>query len=372
MMRKRLPILLTLLMLLLAAPALSQNALPEAVERDVLDRFAPFGSKGIAAHCLTWRNDTVVLMRGERDDLALYVYEQAQDGSWAYRYENHNISLRAEGPVTLTAHEESFTGWRSGDMLPPGFTIRTDNETLVFSWSDREKDYLLVEYEARGKRNVRCEYVHSSMFVPIVYFENADWTDMTAVIAFDGSAQHAQWLCLSGMAGARIDPLFIEETPKFSMPETGLTVVRLIDSAVFPVYSGPGTQYHRAANGKASVSAKDSFGVLGKTGEWLMVIYDISNTRARVGYIRCTENPRLEEAAALIPESDFSHFENVFTIKKLPLWDDPINRTNPLCTLDKNTEVIYLERCGDLAYVEVTVGGRRMRGFVEDASLGNG
>ena len=62
----------------------------------------------------------------------------------------------------------------------------------------------------------------------------------------------------------------------------------------------------------------------------------------------------------------------MFTTKKIPLWDDPVNRTNPLCTLAKNTEVIYLEDCGDLAYVEVTVNGRKMRGFVEASSLGNG
>lgn len=372
-MRECLAVLLTLL-LLFAAPALAlaKDALPEEIERDVLARFAPFGSKGIAAQCLTWKDDYIILMRSESDYLALYAYERAQGGGWACRYENHKLNLHAEGLVALTAHEEDFFGWRSGRMLPPGFTIETGAEKLVFSWSDAERDYLLAEYEAHGARNVRCEYVDSSLFVPLVYFENADWTQQTAVMVFDGAARHAQWLCLSTAAGARIDPFFIEETPKFSMPETGLTVVNYLGSAAFPVYTGPGTNYHRAANGKAAVSTVDSFGVLGKTGEWLMVIYDISGARARVGYIRITGDPRLEEIAELTHESDFSHIENVFTIKNLPLWDDPINRSNPLCTLPKNTEVVYLDDCGDLAYVEVKVGSRLMRGFVESASLGNG
>ncbi|MDD3213251.1 MAG: hypothetical protein PHY64_06240 [Eubacteriales bacterium] len=54
---------------------------------------------------------------------------------------------------------------------------------------------------------------------------------------------------------------------------------------VYEVYSGPGKQYYREADGKACVSTNDWIQVFGRDGNWALVQYRVKGSLLRFGYI---------------------------------------------------------------------------------------
>ena len=384
-MRKRCRLLLCLL-LLFVMPALAQDALPDGVRSALAPDFELLPGGSVESFCFPSPEECIVLLRSSADELSLYSVVHTGN-EWRRNWGNRYFSLATEHSASLCVHEQGFYTRFADTAYPPGFALTVMDESgsaplQTFDFSYLDGRWRLVQH--RSRNGIYSEILHCTDGNNRFDMADGDssaafWTDehrpdLPGKIVFTNfNSFCADYMSVSMLPSVYTGTYFFDLTPHFFMPETGLTSVCLgVNDLKYPVYSGPGTVYHRAANGKASVSSSESFGVLGKTSDWLMVIYGISDSRARVGYIRHTGDPYLEQVAALTDESDFSHIENVFTIKKLPLWDDPINRTHPLCTLAKNTEVVYLENCGDLAYVEVTVNGRRMRGFVDSSSLGNG
>ena len=59
----------------------------------------------------------------------------------------------------------------------------------------------------------------------------------------------------------------------------------------YAVYRGPGKEYGRSANGKASVSTNDKIMVYGIRGGWVFVSYSISGGHTRWGWISAAELP---------------------------------------------------------------------------------
>ena len=383
-MRQKCFILLVLF--LLFAPATLGQEMPDGVYAALAPDLALLPNGTVESFCLPSQEECIVLLRDGGNELSLYSL-LLENGEWNRNWGNRYLSLVTEHPVSLSVHEENFFAWHTVTLQQPGFAIKEIDENngtplQTFDFVKLDGRWRLIQHITSN--GVYSEVLHrtdgSNRLDPgdgdscAIFWTDERWTDLTGKIAFPHSSSScADYMAISMLPSVYKGNYFFDLTPRFVMPETGLISVCIgRNNLKYPVYSGPGTQYHRAANGKASMASSESFGVLGKTGEWLMVIYGISDGRARVGYVRYTGDPYLEQVAAFTHESDFSHFENIFTIKKLPLWDDPVNRTNPLCTLSKNTEVIYLEDCGELAYVEVTVNGKKMRGFVENDALGNG
>jgi len=383
-MRKKWFVLLCLL-LLFTVPALSQ-ALPDGVRAALAPDFALLSGGRIESFCFPTPEECIVLLRDGSDELSLYSIVQT-DGAWQRNWANRYLSLATEHPVSLSVRREDSFTQRTQATTSSGFSITEMDESSsmpvqTFDFAHIDGRWRLIQHSSRN--GVYSEILHSTdgNNLPdpgdgdscVVFWQDESWADLAGKIVFtDFNSLCADYMAVSILPSVYTGTYFFDLTPRFSMPETGLLSVCIGQNSLkYPVYSGPGTTYHRAANGRASMSSSESFGVLGKTGEWLMVIYGISQDRARVGYVRYPGDAYLEQIAAFTDELDLSHFENVFTTRSLPLWDDPVNRTNPLCTLKKNTEVIYLEDCGDLSYVEVKVNGRRMRGFVETDCLGNG
>lgn len=377
-------LILLCLLLALAAPALGQSALPEGVLSALEPELSLLGS--VESFCFPSDQECLVLLRDTNDGLSLYSIVKTGE-RWLINWGNRHLSLTTKRPVALAPHEERFYTLRTHTPYPPGFALTVTDEATgtplhSFDFVLRDGRWRLAQH--RGGDGVYAEILHSTDSSNrldmadgdscAVFWSDERLTDLAGKIAFPNcNSVCADAMALSMLPSVYTGTYFFDLTPRFSMPETGLLSVCLgVNGLKYPVYSGPGTTYHRAANGKASMSSGESFGVLGKTDGWLMVIYGVGEDRARVGYVRYGGDPYLEQVAALTEESDFSHFENVFTTQRLPLWDDPVNRANPLCTLKKNTEVVFLEDCGDLAYVEVRVNGRRMRGFVKADALGNG
>lgn len=132
----------------------------------------------------------------------------------------------------------------------------------------------------------------------------------------------------------------------------------------YPVYSGPGDQYYRAANGKASVSTNDWIHVIGISGNWVLIEYSRNESAWRRGYISFSYLPQ-GISTNLLPNADITA-----TIKTAcNITDDPAMSKEAITVLQSGTNVTYLFSDGKWAYVEARTDIGLMRGYVNIDNL---
>lgn len=136
--------------------------------------------------------------------------------------------------------------------------------------------------------------------------------------------------------------------------------------AVFPagkqyaVYSGPGEDYLRGANGKAVVSTNAPIQVFCRESGWLMIQYAIDHDHSRIGWIH---------AASGVSVSDMPAPSCSATLPKDSLiTDDPFGSEASLLAFSMDIEVDVLAQAGDWCYVEGH-SGDWFRGFVRKDQL---
>ena len=140
----------------------------------------------------------------------------------------------------------------------------------------------------------------------------------------------------------------------------------------YPVYLGPGENYMRSGNGKGAVSTNDWIQVFGKYNGYIMIQYDISADRFRIGWIEAKALP----SGAKVPELNMVMFENEDygeVIDKCILTDDPFNSESPIATLKSGTpicEIVY--NMGGWSYIRVTIDGKDVCGFVPSDCISHG
>lgn len=144
------------------------------------------------------------------------------------------------------------------------------------------------------------------------------------------------------------------------IPDGGLTArkVKFTSGKKYAVYSGPGTSWLRAAEGKAAVSTNDWIQVFGMEDGWVLIQYDIDSEHMRFGYVSAQALPMGAEVEDLAfrPVS-------AYTTRRATITDDPLNSQSPLVTLPEGTWVTRLATMGEWAYVESTTGDA-LRGFL--------
>lgn len=129
-----------------------------------------------------------------------------------------------------------------------------------------------------------------------------------------------------------------------------------------PVYSGPGTDYWRAANGRAAMGGGKIW-VWGTTGDWAMIGYGLSNNLFRIGYIQKSYIP----ADLDVPELIFGSQRAVVGSSGAHFTDDMIVNPTWLQVIPAGTEVTllaYENLNNHWAYIETTMDGQPSRGFV--------
>lgn len=128
-----------------------------------------------------------------------------------------------------------------------------------------------------------------------------------------------------------------------------------------PVYSGPGVDYFRAANGKAEYGSPEDLEVYGKEGNWILVCYWFGGSQRRMGYVLPNNDTKLIKPWDLdIPVLSFA-YANAVIGKDCVLTDDPFRSMRTVSSLDKDTKITYLatlpEGHSDIdrnwAYVEI-------------------
>lgn len=135
--------------------------------------------------------------------------------------------------------------------------------------------------------------------------------------------------------------------------------IKFIGGKKYDVYSGPGKDYVRAANGKASVSTNDWIQVFGIEDGWILIQYAINKEHMRFGWIS-------EEALSkttVINELDFSPQRSTL-LNTAMVTDDPLLSQSAFATLPQGATVYHLADMGDWAYIE-SASGDLLRGFVK-------
>lgn len=127
------------------------------------------------------------------------------------------------------------------------------------------------------------------------------------------------------------------------------------------IYSGPGVNYYRAADGKAEYGSPEDLEIYGKEGNWILVCYWFGGSQRRMGYVLPNNDARLIKPWDWdIPVLSFA-YANAVISKDCVLTDDPFRSMRMVSALDENTKVTYLatlpEGHSDIdrnwAYVEV-------------------
>ena len=132
----------------------------------------------------------------------------------------------------------------------------------------------------------------------------------------------------------------------FTMPAlTGFTG-HFLKGKTFEVYRGPGKNYDRSANGKATVSTNDTILVYGIRGDWMFISYALSSGRTRYGWISTSGFPTsiLENCPELVfPGDDETEYVYATVIQ-----DAGIKQIAPMVDiLETNQEAIYPLQPGD-------------------------
>ncbi|MGI6738018.1 MAG: SH3 domain-containing protein [Christensenellales bacterium] len=135
-------------------------------------------------------------------------------------------------------------------------------------------------------------------------------------------------------------------------------------SSEYAVYSGPGTEYYRAANGRANVKG-GRCRFYGLDGDWAMMGYQYQDDY-RIGYIQSSGVP----SGVSLSQLNFM-YEPVTIVQDANFNDDPILSPSKIGVISKGTTVSLLGFFGERwAYIETTLEGEPARGFVNRARIG--
>lgn len=95
-----------------------------------------------------------------------------------------------------------------------------------------------------------------------------------------------------------------------SIPPGELTAqnIRFRSDQKYDVYSGPGKDYLRASNGKATVSTNDWIQVFGREDGWILIQYAIDKDHMRFGWISEKALPEFAAVKKLVFSRKEPHF----------------------------------------------------------------
>lgn len=139
-------------------------------------------------------------------------------------------------------------------------------------------------------------------------------------------------------------------------------------ASTVPVYSAPGDGSVRFAKGKASVNLREpaKFYGLTRDGNWALIEYEVSDRTSRFGYVKRSDLP-----SSVTWKYNISSIDVPVTVTQDTfLTDDPNVSQYQQMTLNAGSSVRLLGKYREwYAYVETTLDGKTVRGFVPRACL---
>ena len=157
--------------------------------------------------------------------------------------------------------------------------------------------------------------------------------------------------------------------PSYVDKPRGFSFVSLKTGQKLPVYSAPSAASFRANNGKALVNTNGAVYALGYDSGWMLMLYEANYAgQYRVGYI---ETARIKGRLPALDQLSWAWTPTTVQ-QSVALTDDPALTGNPMTTLQAGQEVTYLTTMFNSSawdYIETTLNGQTIRGFVPQGSL---
>ena len=163
--------------------------------------------------------------------------------------------------------------------------------------------------------------------------------------------------------GLPTPPARVENKPR------GFDFVTLQSGHKYAVYTAPSANAYRANNGKAAVNTNGPVYALGQENGWMLMLYEANHAdQCRVGYIQ------ISKIKGKKPSLDYLSWDGslVEVLVSTSLTDDPAWTGNTLMQLPAGTRVTYLTTMYNNEawdYVETTINGQAIRGFVPSGTL---
>ena len=127
----------------------------------------------------------------------------------------------------------------------------------------------------------------------------------------------------------------------------------------YAVYSGPGTNYMRANNGRAMVSTNGWIDVIASDGDWIFIEYEVNAGGRRRGYIPKGALPTRTKVPEIVNRNVYA-----YTTVNSYLTDDPAASKRNFVYLPGGTDVYILHYYGYYLYVEATLPTGKVRGYL--------
>ena len=299
-----------------------------------------------------------VVKRGRENVLVAFGWK---DGKWIYKWYNPTALPQVSAPILLC------DDWQIND----GFSGHRFSSYYIFNNETMEARCKWVQQKDSSWR-----LVHMACYDPLMFYDtsvenalrlyNVGWVkgQETDVWVYGTYQTNLRYFSFSAF------PRTVKEArEKLSNPPTipsgtlSAQKVSFSGGKKYEVYQGPGEEYGRAGNGKASVSTNDWIQVFGRENGWIMIQYDISSDHMRIGWIPEAALP----SSAKVLDLQYTPV-TVRTIEQVNLTDDPLASQSSVAVLPADSTVTWLASMGEWAYVECT-GARLLRGFVLQEAL---
>ena len=265
------------------------------------------------------------------------------------------------------------------NYLIPDSNTRRLTEAELWEWDYESLGYIFNEIFAR----------HGYNFIPggryDAYFRNTGWytpnADPDNQRACYSQVSQLEWDNYHLIAKVRGEmnatgnyniggkSVWDYYSPAFDVLE-GFEFVDMKPEQKLAVYSAPGADSWRGADGKAMVNTNGKVYAAGWESGWLLIMYETNNGSVRVGYI---DSRSIKGSTNVNTQLNFVYADATIT-KRCTLTDDPTRTNSVITTLNAGDQVTYLDTFYNVngepwAYVETVANGQLARGFVRPACV---
>lgn len=299
----------------------------------------------------------LVLMHNSSKNI-LCLFEKNGAGEWKLKYQSDGIVRQGESIPAIT--NETYGAFRISYLDDErcetlGITIEkqgnTWNVSNIFYKDPRGKS---TSIDVEDKRLVYSEETNNWKKIVVQGIAPRSFEQFSlSTFPFTSS---------KGRETLSLPPDIPVAKDKYALPQA--QNIKFTSNKKYAVYSGPGKNYFRAANGKASVSTNDWIQVFGYQGDWILIQYDISSDHMRIGWIQKSALPKKANVSLLntnnIP---------VYTIQETAVTDDPLYSQQTIFTIPQGQKVSYLMSMGTWSYIAYSDGKTSLCGFVNQNCL---
>ncbi len=324
---------------------LSQVEVPKGICLD--HTFVLVSKDGIHHEVYHFTNDQTDENADQGWKLKTYYDSLAPQGKGTVGFQRHGANDRTGSDISLYKDDQGFLIYRIDpeyeEYWMQAISIHVINHQFqVVSWFDRSSASSTEAYIRNGKIEFydwSAERKRGSVNLYTVFGLN------TAFRSLPKSYQEAK--------------ATFSDPPEIPGGTLNAERIKFTSNQKHAVYSGPGENYLRGGNGKASVSTNDWIQVFGKENGWIMIQYDITSEHMRIGWIREDALPRKTTVSSL----NFGNHK-AYTTALCTITDDPLFSLATVMNVPANSEVRWLATMGSWIYVEYETGMEPVRGFI--------